>query len=140
MGLTPRDPVPQTPSFERWPPDLSETVATCNSNKKSIIHLKTNDQETKCLLDTGSAITLVSEKWAKRLELPIKKATVNAKSINNRPLQILGTADVTFKVADQTVKHRTCVLRDSPFHIVLGVDILKKLGKSHSILLRETLN
>ena len=118
-----------TPSFERWPLDLSNTVAASSSNKKSVIDLLIDNYSTTGLLDTGSAITLISEKWAKTHKLQTKRTSICARSVNNQTLPITGTTDVTITVADKAVVHTVYILRNSPFAAILGVDILKKLGR-----------
>ena len=116
-------------SFEAWPPQISETVAACGTNGRSILSVHVNGKKLDSLLDTGSAITLISAEWAEKLKLNLQQATITAKTVNGESLPIVAKTEISISVAETVEKQCAYVLRNAPFPLILGVDFMRRVGK-----------
>ena len=125
---SPLAPESRASSFERWPPEYTETVAACGADTKSVVKVEVNNVATKGLLDTGSAITILSQAFADKLRLEPDKTTIAANSISGQKLPIKGVVKASFRVAGTAVEHTAYVLPGSPFNVILGVDLLNAFG------------
>ena len=117
------------PPFEAWPPNLSEIVAASATNTTSVIPICVNDVPTEALLDTGSALTIISHEWATRLNLAIEEPQVEAKSVSGQILPMIGNTEITITITNTTQRQQVGILRQCPFSLITGVDFLQKLGK-----------
>ena len=85
-----------------------------------------NDKETKILVDTGSAVTIVNKSF---LELP--KETELNQSVstpvvvaNGQPLSILGVMPVSISIAGIKYNHEAMITNDITHDCLLGTDFL----------------
>ena len=85
------------------------------------------------LIDSGSVVSLIEAKLAKRLELPISPyGGQEVKAVNGSKLMIVGETEVpitiTIDKTSRTALTKLGVVNDFDFNILLGNDFNKKIG------------
>jgi hypothetical protein len=82
---------------------MCNTTVTENFSELSFITIKIQGIRTRCLIDTGSCLSLASKLMAQRMLLRIQPLTEetnhNQFSANGTPLKLLGTTDVTLDIS-----------------------------------------
>ena len=85
------------------------------------------------ILDTGATVTLMSEdayNQVKDSTSPINHlAVMNATSMSGHRLRMSGTVEVNIQIGTTNISHNVYVVPGCPHDVVLGADILKKLGR-----------
>ena len=83
---------------------------------------------TKCLVDTGSTISIVSKSFLERNKTSLLKQIVqtdqNFVSASGESLKIMGKCEVTFKIG-QFEFIQTCIVADIVTDCIIGLDFLK---------------
>ncbi|KAM9982001.1 hypothetical protein ACTFIY_004301 [Dictyostelium cf. discoideum] len=85
-----------------------------------------NDQKTRCLIDTGSTITMIHKEFADHLKLKIEKVENDLRAANGSRINILGKTSFTTSIG--TLKHtihNVFVTNHCEFKCLLGMNTLK---------------
>lgn len=90
------------------------------------------EESIKCLLDTGSSISLMSKEVFDGIKNKIKYRflgrTISISTINSQ-VQFRGCADISFKINKQHFRHNiylSTISENSPFTAILGYDFISK--------------
>ncbi|KHJ80511.1 integrase core domain protein, partial [Oesophagostomum dentatum] len=95
------------------------------------IPLKVNSIQTAALFDTGSAITILSQRFAQKLNLPIAKSNFNeAVAANGTPIKLVGKTTATFSIGEKLITAMPYVVNDAhcSTDLLLGNDSITKLS------------
>ena len=122
------------------------TIDTQNVCQFINVDVKLNHKPIKAFIDTGSSITVISEKTQKALKLktnPNSSITVN---LAEGSTNTLGSVDTDLQIANKTEKNTVHVLKDFKYPLLLGLDAGKRFGltidlSDHTVSMRsETTN
>ena len=93
---------------------------------KNYLLARLNSKLVKCLLDTGSVVTLISESFAKKHKIPITPITDPTRaeliSANTSTIEIVGMAD--FNISGLSLPVTARVARVLSQDVILGTDFL----------------
>ena len=88
-----------------------------------------NSKQVKCLLDTGSVVTLISEPFAKKHKIPVTpltdSTTAELISANTSSIEVVGVADFNINVSGLSLSVTARVARVLSQDIILGTDFLR---------------
>ncbi len=101
-----------------------------NQVRVATIPLKVQGQAVRALLDTGASICLMTQLLARELELPIiEESTLQVVSVSGHSFPLLGIVKPTVQVGAKVIQdHPIHLVADSPHPVLLGLDLLTKLG------------
>ena len=92
------------------------------------VTIKINNKIVRCLVDTGSNFTIISDKLASQMCLvPValpKKAMRYLFSANGAPLPILGTVDVVMNFQGYLITHTALVVKSIQESFIIGTDFM----------------
>ena len=94
--------------------------------------LEVEDQLVSVIIDTGAAISVITDKLRKRLGVPIlKKSKFRCTIANGERIDALGTAKITIRYENELeIEKEVEVIDSSEEDLILGNDIWKKLNVS----------
>jgi len=76
--------------------------------RKNYLLARLNSKQVKCLLDTGSVVTLISESFAKKHKIPITPITdptmAELISANTSSIAVMGIADFSINVSGLSLR------------------------------------
>ena len=97
--------------------------------RKNYLLARLNSKQVKCLLDTGSVVTLISEPFAKKQKIPITPITdptmAELISANTSSIEVMGIADFNINVSGLSLSVTARVARVLSQDIILGTDFLR---------------
>jgi hypothetical protein len=105
---------------------ISPEVDSYN-NRLMFVNVKINEQPIKALVDTGSEITMISDKLAKDLGLTVSKYTGRQiTGVNSQPVEITGETQVEVVVSDEfnerSISITAVTIRNFHLNFLLGYD------------------
>ena len=103
---------------------------TTNTDVPNSCLVKIQQLQYRALLDSGAAISLISEKAFKNLKFPVPlgRTKVHLQAVNGGSLKALGSADLEMKIAGLRLKHTFIVVSEMNRHVILGSDFLDQYG------------
>ncbi|KAM9991285.1 hypothetical protein ACTFIZ_004690 [Dictyostelium cf. discoideum] len=100
-----------------------------NTTKVSVAGVfKINKNLTKCLIDTGAAITLINYEFCKYLNLQILNKPTSCKVANFSNLQIIGTTELEIFFGKPHKITQVYVSKDLPYNCLIGYETLKTMN------------
>ncbi|ORD98558.1 hypothetical protein A0H76_2282 [Hepatospora eriocheir] len=100
-------------------------------DKQIILEISINKSGViKGILDTGTAVTCLSEKLAKELELEIKELNDDRrrfKNANNSKLEVLGKVKVCVKFESREVECESVIVKDLIEDCLIGLDLMQSI-------------
>jgi len=97
--------------------------------RKNYLLARLNSKQVKCLLDTGSVATLISESLAKKHKIPITPITdptmAELISANTSSIEVIGIADFNINVSGLSLPVTARVTRVLSQDVILGTDFLR---------------
>ena len=87
-------------------------------------------QKVSVFVDSGSSLSLVSQKYVMQLpgNIPLSACNINSNSATFERIPIFAKASLTLNVNGQLIPHTFVVARKLPFPCILGNDIFVKLN------------
>lgn len=82
--------------------------------------------EIDILVDTGAAVSLVSERVYRKINMKLTEGHDNIVGACGEPMFVLGQANCALKLGRQTIGHNFYIVRDLNYECLLGVDFLRK--------------
>jgi hypothetical protein len=116
---------------------MKDSAASCSAVSQSIendnyLVLKINGRQTRGLLDSGSCRTIISESYAKKLNLKFRPpATDDRKFLfaaQGAKLHVAGYCSVNIDISGLTFDYEVCCIRNIDQNLILGVDIMRDNG------------
>ena len=111
-------------------PFPDSTILNIGSHRDTpiMVQLKLNEQEVIMEVDTGAAVTLISEEAQKKLfsKANLSKATVKLQTYTAEPLHVLGILEVQVRYGNCVGKHNLCVIKGNGPSL-FGRDWLSKI-------------
>jgi predicted aspartyl protease len=102
---------------------------TLNREGKPSLFIYIAEKPVQALVDTGSGITVISEKLAKKCTAyPIEPTSVKAHSITGEKLPFLGEITLPFAIGSTDTFQTAQVLSQLPQDCLLGMNFIDKLG------------
>jgi hypothetical protein len=103
---------------------------TVNMVKGSfLVPLKLEGVSVKGLWDTGSSISLISLKTAKKVRAKMESSNIRATSVTGHPLPMTGQTWIHVKLGDRTIRHKFGVMDgEAREDVLLGTDYMMQLG------------
>ena len=91
------------------------------------ISAKVKNKVVKCLIDTGSVMSAISEPLANKLKLKITACNTDVKllSANSTPIQAIGNCDIELFIGGMNIPYTVYVLKSLSFPAILGGDFLR---------------
>lgn len=72
-----------------------------------------NNVEVKILMDTGAAISMISEKVFNRLSgIPLESMNYNVVGVCGEPMFVVGSVELKLNHKNYMFSHKFCVVRD----------------------------
>ena len=107
--------------------------AASNTNEKLLevtgILPEYNDHKVRIIVDTGASSSILSSRVQARLNIPIKKSSVQIRMANGATALVRGvTEEVTLEINDENHAVKFLVLDTDHHDILLGLDWLKNTG------------
>ena len=97
--------------------------------RKNYLLARLNSKQVKCLLDTGSVVTLISEPFAKKHKIPVNplidSSMAELISANTSSIEVIGVADFNINVSGLSLSVTARVARVLSQDIILGTDFLR---------------
>ena len=130
-ALTPNSP-DNYPNESQNQNDTNIPLRSCMVNGRSdplpVQTIIFNKQVVTAVIDTGSAISIVRDAIARDLPMDTTlRSTANG--ITGHSLNLIGTVRAHLQILGQKVEHDFRVMVDSPYDVLLGIDVLKELEK-----------
>ena len=95
-----------------------------------LVQIKLAGIEMTALIDTGSPITLISERIAQQLEYVQWEPTRHSvKSLTGHRLKSMATTKAPLTITNTTVIANCTVHRDAPVDCVIGTSVLRLIGE-----------
>ena len=112
--------------------DAQEVVATIVTDSGMLVHGTVNGCPVQFLVDTGSAVSLLSESLARDLGIAITdlaplQQTERFCGAGGQPLQILGMVVVQLRIQECSCRHGMRVVRNLRHPCLLGRDVLSRI-------------
>ncbi|MCP4456758.1 MAG: retroviral-like aspartic protease [Cytophagales bacterium] len=115
---------------EKYDDNLFGLMELVGSSKTSMTCIYINDAPIIALIDTGSAVTFMSEQALLRIpQYVLLPRLIHAKAATGDALKIIGSSNTDIKIGNSVHKHLIHVCRDLPYDAIIGEDFLKKLGR-----------
>ena len=94
--------------------------------------LEVENQIVSVIIDTGAAISVITDRLRKKLRVPIlRKSKFRCTIANGERIDALGTAKITIRYEDELeIEKEVEVIESSEEDLILGNDIWKKLNVS----------
>ena len=110
-------------------PFIPSSEHACNL----IIDGKVQDMPVRILLDTGAAISVVSQELWEKIppeKRPKLKRPLHAgiKTVAGNIMRLIGSAEINYQIGNSEYRFSTAVIPDFVFPVVLGLDFLRKFG------------
>ncbi|KAN0022203.1 hypothetical protein ACTFIU_004375 [Dictyostelium citrinum] len=100
-----------------------------NTTKVSVAGVfKINKTLTKCLVDTGAAITVVNYEFCKKLNIEITNGPTSCKVDNHSNLNIIGTVELEIFFGKPHKITQVYVSKELPYNCLIGYDSLKTMN------------
>ena len=84
-------------------------------------------KNTRALVDTGSGSTIMSERLARELKLPLMPLRSGIKRLltaSGTPLHVVASCDVNFNFSGLVIKYNVMVVRNLQENLILRSDVL----------------
>ena len=96
------------------------------SDKRPVATLPVNDRPVQALWDSGSDVTcLALREFNLMKDRPsLTPSYSNLTAANGHPLQVLGTANLRYKIGKQTLNWNTIIVRNLKSPLIIGVDLM----------------
>lgn len=107
-------------------PASTHSVPAVNPKQSLFISGELAGLEINILVDTGAAVSLVSETVFRKVNIKITEGRDNIVGACGEPMFVLGQASCVLKLGRQTINHNFYIVRDLHYECLLGVDFLKK--------------
>ncbi|MCP3686677.1 MAG: retroviral-like aspartic protease, partial [bacterium] len=112
-----------------------------------LLQILTQKVPVKALLDTGSSISIINEKFYKILStsgsprlLSLNPPIASAVSVSGHDLSLKGSVMVWFKLGKANVAHHVQVMENCPHDCILGADFLSRFGEVRIDLIRHVVH
>ena len=110
--------------------------ASCSSNSihsSSYCEIYVEGFDTKALIDSGSGICLISEEFRQQHHILKNRKlnqnlSVKATSVNNQPVELLGSLDIHFSLGSNNFEHSFVVARNISNPVLLGWNFIQSNG------------
>ncbi len=92
------------------------------------IYVRIQGMLVTALFDCGSSITILQNKFVKRLGLQLKKPIFKATSMTNHELPLLGVASTTMVIGPKNITLSVHVITQHKYDAIFGLDAMRLLG------------
>ena len=111
----------------------ASSVTSSHISSSTLCNVELDGIETKALVDTGSGVCLISEKFRAAHDILKNRklhqnVLLRATSVNNEPVDLIGVLDINIRIGKQDIRFPFYVARNVTFPALLGWDFMQSTG------------
>uniref|UniRef100_A0A914Z3W3 Peptidase A2 domain-containing protein n=1 Tax=Panagrolaimus superbus TaxID=310955 RepID=A0A914Z3W3_9BILA len=121
------EPINRKNSFSYIPPVYHVNYS---DGKLPYIDVKINGQNAEALIDSGAAISIISQQMMERLNVRIRRMEKNGKAANGSTVHFIGKTTVEIQISSRTkIKAEVAMAQKGhcPTDIIIGHDLCKQM-------------